>query len=166
MCGARLEKRKGAAHLNDPKSAYLSLKMATKETLVGSAYNVDHSNSGDMGDSHQVTGIILFPAKRDLAASQIGNGYWGISRATGGDGIRRYRTGVKREPKLRCKGQTCEPGKSDHPSGNGLDWLRLKWWSDGGVAVVVNSGRENLPHGEGQQLNKRSFWLNRSSVNV
>ena len=38
---------------------------------------------------------------------------------------------------------------------SGLDPLRLMGWSDGGVAVVVNSGRESLPQGEGQQLNNR-----------
>lgn len=68
--------------------------MATKGTLVGSAYNVDHSNSGDMGDSHRVSGIAFVPEKRDVHASQIGNGYRSTSRATDDDGIRRYRTGV------------------------------------------------------------------------
>jgi len=34
----------------------------------------------------------------------------------------------------------------------GLGWLKLKGWTDGGAAVVVDSGRESLPHDEGRQL--------------
>ena len=151
--------------------------MATRETPVGSAYNVDHSNSSDMGDSHQVTEKC--PLHCETRPSRVSNwqrllGLLGYKPATDGDGIRRYWKGVKGEPKPRCKEQIREPGKSDHRSGNGMDWLRLMRWSDGGVAVVVtrkrirkgDSGRESLPHGEGQQLNKRSSRLDRSSIEV
>ena len=78
--------------------------MATRETPVGSAYNVDHSNSSDMGDSHQVTE--KYPLHCETRPSLVSN--WqrlsGYKPATDGDGIRRYRKGVKGEPKPGRKG--------------------------------------------------------------
>jgi len=45
--------------------------MATREIPVRSTYNVDHSNSSDMGDSHQVTEN--YPLLCETGPSRVSN---------------------------------------------------------------------------------------------
>lgn len=97
--------------------------------------------------------------------SRTGNGYRGISRAADDDGIRRYRTGVEREPNPRRRVQMGERGRSGHPPllGAGL----------AAVNVVVRSRsrhssrreRDNTAteHGKAVHRAKGDSWTKKNS---
>lgn len=141
-CEARPDKRQGAVHQYDPKAAGLSLGMATREILVRRAYKYNHSNTGDMGGSHQVAkmpyclcekGFVPVPNWQRLQGCKP-RGWWRR--------YQEYRTGVEREPNPKHKVQMCERGITDHPP------FRA---GPAAVEVVVRSRSRHSSHREGRK---------------